>query len=65
MRDNCRVHVDADDAVTVYGPGGPMGRAGAAGTGHCGCWLEKIHLGSWTRCGADRGADLDLWVHTR
>lgn len=66
MRGNRRGHVAADDAVCVDedGPGGLMYRAGAAGTGHCGCWLETIHLGSWRRSGADREADLDLWVHT-
>lgn len=45
---NRRGHVGADDAVCADedGPGGLMYRAGADGTGHCECWLEKIHLGS-------------------
>ena len=56
----------ADDAVCADegGPGGLTDRAGAAGTGQCGRWLETTHLGSSRRCGADREAGLDLWVHT-
>lgn len=66
MRDNCRGHVGADDAVCADegGPGGLTYRAGAVGREHCGCWLEMIHPGSWRRCAADKEADPDLWVHT-
>lgn len=51
----------ADDAACVDegGLGGLTDRAG-----RCGCWVDRIHLGNWRRCGADREADLDLWVHT-
>lgn len=64
--DNRRGHVGADDAVCVDEgvPGGLTYRAGAAGTGHCGRWLETILLGNWRRSGADREAGLDLLVHT-
>lgn len=66
VRGNRRGHEAADDAVCVDegGPGGLMYRDGPAGTGHCGCWLETIPLGSWRRSDADREADPDLWVHT-
>ena len=59
-------HVGVGDAVGADGgaPGDLMYKAGAAETGHCGGWLEMVHLGSWRRCGADREADLDPWVHT-
>lgn len=66
VRGNCRGRVAADDAVCVDedGPGALMYKAGAAGTGHYGCWLETLHLGSWRRSCVDKGADLGLWVHT-
>lgn len=66
VRDKRSGHVGVDDAVCVDegGPGGLMYRAGTAGTGHCGCWLEMVHLGSWRRYGADREAGPDPWVHT-
>lgn len=65
-RGNCRGRGAAEGAVCVGGggPGDPVCRPGAAGTGHCGRWLETTHRGSWRKCGAGRGADLDLWVHT-
>lgn len=60
--DSCRGRaVAAAAAVNVDGLGGPMCKAGSAG--NCGCW-GRIHLGSWKRSGADRGADRGLWVHT-
>lgn len=48
MRGNRRRHEDADDAVCVDGgvPGGLMYKAGTSGRGHCGDWLQMIHLGS-------------------
>lgn len=66
MRGNYRGRVAADDAVCVDegGPGALMYKAGAAGTGHYGRWLEALHRGSWRRSCVDKGADLDLWVHT-
>lgn len=66
VRGNHRVHVGADDAVCVDegDPGDLTYMVGVAGKGHCGCWLETTHLGSWRRSGADREAGLDLWVHT-
>lgn len=66
VRGNRRGHVGAEDVVCADegGPGGLTYRAGTAGTGRCGGWLETIHLGSWRRCAADREAGLDLWVHT-
>lgn len=47
VRGNHTGHVGADDAVCAGegGPGGLMYRAGTAGKGHCGRWLETIHLG--------------------
>lgn len=64
--DSCRGRVvvaaaAAAAALSVDGLGGPMCKAGTAG--NCGCW-GRIHLGSWKRSGADRGADRGLWVHT-
>lgn len=66
MRDKHRGHVGVDDAACedVGGPGGLTYRAGTAGTGNCGCWLEMVRLGSWRKCGVDREADLDPGVHT-
>lgn len=66
VKDSCRGRVGADDAVCEDegGPGYLMHKAGIAVTGYCGCWLEMIHLGRWTRYGADKEAALDLWVHT-
>lgn len=66
MKDSCRGRVGVDDAVCEDegGPGYLMHKAGIAVTGYCGCWLEMIHLGRWTRYGADKEAALDLWVHT-
>lgn len=52
VADNCR----GDDAAFEDDPGGLVGRDGR--------WLETTHQGSWRRCGADKEADRDLWVHT-
>lgn len=50
----------ADAACVDEGDlGGLTDRAGC-----CGCLVDRIHLGNWRRCGADREADLDLLVHT-
>lgn len=48
VRDNRRGCAGADGAVCEdgRGPGGLTYRAGAAGTGRRGRWLEKVHLGS-------------------
>lgn len=48
VRGNRRGREGADDAVGVRGggPGGLTYKAEAAGTGHCGCWLEMVHQGS-------------------
>lgn len=66
VRDKHSGHGGVDDAVCADwgGPGGLTNKTGVAETGHCGCWLETVHLGSWRRCGADREADPDPWVHT-
>lgn len=58
-RGSCRSRAGAADAASA---GDPVVLADRGG--HWGCWLETFHLGSWRRCGADRGAGLDLWVHT-
>lgn len=66
VRDKRSGRVGVDDAVCAdgCGPGGLTYRAGTVGKGHCGCWLETVHLGRWRRCDADREADLDPLVHT-